>query len=261
MKSECGKFQKNIPRSLLGDLTEEEKQAFEEHLATCPDCRSERESYLRTLDLIQSVEDESVPHHFFIRPQEEIRNPWQLFGRMTPLWKATVVAAAVLFFLIGFAAVSSLQIRSDSAGWAVSFGHNDIDVAALKQDILNTAEERSRQAITSWDQKVRSEMESTFTDLTQEQQNELLAALARVDSRLTGRLETTEARMKDDRQNLASEIYQTVARQRAEDLEIINLRFDSFEMNNAIKDRQTDAVLDTLVNVATLRLGETGGQR
>jgi hypothetical protein len=261
MKPECKKYQKYIPGSLLGDLTEEELRALEEHLATCSDCRAEREDYIRALDLMQSVDDESVPHHFFVSPQQEIRNPWQLFNQMKPIWKAAVAAAAVLFLLMGFAAVSRLQIRSDSTGWAVSFSRSDIDVAALKQEILEAAGERDRQAIASWDQKVGSEMESTLTDLTKRQQNEFMAALARVDSRLTGRLETTEARMKDSTQKLTSEVYQTVAQQRAEDLEIINLRFDSFEMNSAIKDRQTDAVLDTLVNVAALSLSETGGQR
>jgi hypothetical protein len=261
MRSECGKYQKQIPELLLGDLAEEDRHALEEHLAKCPDCRSERESYIRTLDLMRSVDDESVPHHFFIPPQQEISNPWQLFKQMKPIWKAMAAAAAILFLLIGVAAVSRMQIRSDSDGWAVSFGPSNIDVAALKQDILNTAEERSRQAITSRYQKVRSEMESTFTDLTQKQQNELMAALARVDSRLTGRLDIAEAQMKDDKQNLASEIYRTVAQQRAQDLEVINLRFDSFEANNAIKDRQTNALLGTLVDVAELSLRETGGQR
>ena len=65
MRSECDKYQKNIPGSLLGDLAEEEQRALEEHLITCSDCRSERESYIRTLDLMQSVDDEPVPHHFF----------------------------------------------------------------------------------------------------------------------------------------------------------------------------------------------------
>ena len=87
-----------------------------------------------------------------------------------------------------------------------------------------------------------------------------MAALARLDSRFTGRLDTTEVRLKDDTQKASAEIYRTVAQQRAQDLEIINLRFDSFETSTAIKDRQTNAVLDTLVQVAEFSLRETGGQ-
>jgi len=259
MRSECDEFRKNLPGSLLGDLAAEELRALEAHLAICADCCSERENYIRTLDLMQSVDDEPVPHHFFIHPQEEVRNPWQLFSLMKPVWKASVAAAAVLFLLLGIAAISRLQIRSDSNGWALSFNSNAIDVAALKEDILKIAEERNRQVTNAETQKVRDELEDSFADLSKNQREEFIAALAQLDSRFAGRLDTTEAGMKEDTQKLVSEIYQTVTRQRARDLEVINLRFDSFEMNSAIKDRQTNAVLDTLVHVAELSLRETGG--
>ncbi len=261
MRSECEKFQKNIPGSLLGDLTEEELQTLKEHLATCSDCRLERENCTRTLDLIQSVDDEPVPHHFFIHPQEEIRNPWRLYNQMKPLWRAAVAAAAAVLLLVGAAAVSRLQIRSNSDGWAVSFSRSDIDIAALKEDILKTADERNRQTTSARTQEMRDELERLFSDLTQKQQAEVMAAIARMDSRFAGRLDTVEARTKDDRQKLASEIYRTVDQQRAQDLEVINLRFESFEMNSAIKDRQTNAALDTLIHVAELSLRETGGQQ
>ena len=260
MRSECDKFRKNIPGSLLGDISEEERQALEAHIAICPDCRSEWESYIQTLDMMQSVDDEPVPHHFFIHPQEDVRNPWQLFGQMKPAWKTSVAAAAALFLLIGIAAISRLQIRSDSNGWAVSFNSNAIDVAALKEEILKSAEETNRQVTAARTQRVRDELKSAFSDLSENQQEKFMAALAQLDSRFTGRLDTTEVEMKEDTQKLVSEIYRAITQQRAQDLEVINLRFDSFEMNNAIKDRQTNAVLDTLVQVAELSLRETGGQ-
>jgi hypothetical protein len=260
MRSECDEFRKNIPGFLLGDLAAEELRALEAHLAICADCRSERENYIRTLDLMQSVDDEPVPHHFFIHPQEEVRNPWQLFSLMKPVWKASVAAAATLFLLVGIAAISRLQIRSDSNGWVVSFSSNVIDVAALKEDILKTAGERNTQATAAQTQRVRDDLEGSFADLSKDQREEFMAALAQMDSRFAGRLDTTEAEIKEDTQKLVSEIYQAVNRQRARDLEVINLRFDSFEMNSAIKDRQTNAVLDTLVQVAELSLRETGGQ-
>jgi hypothetical protein len=260
MRSECDDFRKNIPGSLLGDLAEEERRALEAHLAACSDCSSERESYIRTLDLMQSVDDEPVPRHFFIHPQEETRNPWQLFNLMKPLWKTSVAAAAVLFLLFGFAAISRLQIRSGSDGWAVSFNGSIIDVAALKEDILKTAEERNRQVTTARIQRVRKELESSFADLSKSQREEFMTVLAQLDSRFTGRLDTVEAGIQEEAQKTASEIYQTMAQQRAQDLEIVNLRFDNFEINSAIKNRQTNAVLGTLVNVAELSLRETGGQ-
>jgi hypothetical protein len=60
--------------------------------------------------------------------------------------------------------------------------------------------------------------------------------------------------MRDDTQKLVSDMYRTVAQQRAQDLEAITLRFDSTEASNAIESRQTNEVLGTLLEVADLKL-------
>jgi len=146
MRFECNEQRGKIARSLLGDLTAEEHQSLEKHLATCTDCRLERESYVQTLHLMRSVDDEPVPRHFLVHAEERTSSPWQLLRQMKPRWQAVTAAVAGLFLLIGIAAISRLQIRSNSAGWTMSFGRGDIDVAALKEDILKTAEERNREA-------------------------------------------------------------------------------------------------------------------
>jgi hypothetical protein len=63
-----------------------------------------------------------------------------------------------------------------------------------------------------------------------------------------------ENRMRDDTQKLAVGLYKTISQQRAQDLDVINIRFDSIEASHAIDTRQTDAILDTLLQVAELRL-------
>jgi hypothetical protein len=209
---------------------------------------------------MKSVSDEPVPHHFFVNPQEGNPNPWQQFLRMNALWRTATAMAAALLLFMGIAALSRLQIRSDSAGWAMSFGGNIIDVEALKADILETAGERTRQAKTEWFQDVRAEIGKSLADLDDQRQTELVAALDQIESRFNGRLTAAEDRMKDDTQKLAGDIYQTVAGERARDLELIDLRFDSIETSNFLRNQQTHAVLDTLVQVAEISLSETGGK-
>jgi len=143
----------------------------------------------------------------------------------------------------------------------MSFGGDIIDVAALKADILQTAEERTRQARTEWFQDVRAEIGESFADLDDQRQTELVAALDQLESSFNGRLTAAEDRMKDETQKLAGDIYQTVAGERARDLGLIDLRFDSIETSNFLRNQQTNAVLDTLVQVAEISLSETGGQR
>jgi len=241
MRPECGEHQGKIARALLGDLTAEEQQALEAHLAKCASCRSEQESYIRILHLMRSVDDEPVPNHFLVYPEKPISNPWQVFRQMKPHWQAATAAIAGLFLFM-------------SIGWAMSLGRSDIDPAALKEDILKTAEESNRAARAAWLQEVRAEIARSRTDLTEQQKAELTAALARLDSRFAGRLTLAENRMRDDAQKLAGDLYKTVSQQRAQDLGAISVRFESIEASSAVKERQTDAILDTLLQVADLRL-------
>ena len=254
MKSECGEHQKRIAAFFLGDLAEEENQALEAHLATCSQCRSERDSYARAIQQLTSAGEEEVPHHFFVYPEEAASSPWLLFRRMRPGWQAVAAGVAALMLLLGIAAISRLQVRSDAGGWVISFGRSDFDAATLKQDILAAAEKRNQESRTAWIQEVRSEIARNHNDLTRQQQSTLTAALARMDTRVAGRIANSEANARDDTQKLVSNLYGIMEQQRAQDLEVINLRFDSTDATNAIKARQTNEILGTLLQVADLKL-------
>ncbi len=254
MKSECSKHQKKIAAFFLGDLTKDERQELEAHFATCSPCRSERDSYVRAIHKLTSAGEEDIPHHFFVYPEEAVSSPWQLFLGLRRRWQALAAGVFVLMLALSIAAVSRLQIRSDSQGWSISFGRSDFDAAAFKQDILTAAEKRNQESGIALIREMRSEIERSQTNLTQQQQVQLMATLARLDSRITGRIATSEGRVKDDTQKLVSDLYGVIAQQRTQDLEAIKLRFDSTDVNNAIKARQTNEILGTLLQVADLKL-------
>lgn len=136
----------------------------------------------------------------------------------------------------------------------LGFTRSSVDIAALKKDFLRAAEEQNRRTTESFLREVRAEITGSRTDLTLQQQTELAAALDRVDSRMTGRLKRTEDRVREDAQKMAVDVYRTVSQQRAQDLNLINLRFDGIETKSALETRQTDAILDTLLQAAELRL-------
>ena len=241
MEQECSEYQAKIGRFLLGDLTQKEREALEAHLAACPQCRLERESYTRTLSLMQSVDNEPLPRHFFIQPEEQALSLWELFRMLKPRWQAVTAAVAGLLLLAGI-------------GGGMSFTRGSVDVAALKRDFLKAAEEQNRRAEENFLQAVRVEIARSRTDLTQQQKAELTAALDRMDSRIKGGLNRAEVRARDDAQRMAVDVYQTVSQQRAQDLNLINLRFDGIEASSTLETRQTDAILNTLLQVAEIKL-------
>ena len=256
MTPECKEQQEKIARSLIGDLTKEERRSLEDHLSTCAICRSEKESYAGTLDLLQSLQDEPVPRHFFIHAEEPESNPWRLYRRMKPRWQWITAAAAVLFLLVGMAAVSRFQFRIDAGGgWTVDFG-NDARVAALEEEISKLSNERNRYATTAQLLETRSGFESILADMSRQQQL-LLTALELQDSKQTGQLLSAEARWRKDTGELLTALYQNVSGFRAQDLENIGSRFNSLEMTQAAQARQTDAILTALVQESGSELNKT----
>jgi gas vesicle protein len=254
MNSECSEHQKNIPALLLGELAEEEKGRLEVHLARCSQCRSEKESYAKTLRQLASVGEEEVPHHFLVYPENRGSNPWGLFRLMPLGWQAALVAAAMLLLVSGVAAISRLQIRSTQDGWAVSFGRADVGLAAIKKDILEAAEKKNQDAIAAWTREVQDLVAHSYDTMSRQQKAQLTEALAQMDSSITGRIMHSEGQTREDARRLVSNLYRVVSQERARDLEAINLRFDSTDATNAIKARQTNEILGTLLQVADLRL-------
>jgi hypothetical protein len=254
MTRECNGYQKQIPQLLLGDLDKEAQQELQRHLEECSRCRAEHKSYSQTVDLLKSFEDDPVPHHFFVYPDERKFNFWKLFRHMRPRWQAVTAAAFAMMFLLGIAAISRLHTQFGQSGWVVDFGGSQIDVAALKNDILREIDEKNKEARTVWLDEVREEIASSISSLTQDQQAELEAALSRLDAKISRKIQLAEDNATTDAENLAVDIYWAISKQRAQDLSVINLRFDSIEASDIIKTRQTNAILGTLLQEASLRI-------
>jgi hypothetical protein len=254
MKSQCSEYQKQIPKLVLGELTTEEEKAIGDHLETCAQCRSEREGYFQMIGILQSVDDEPVPRHFFVYEEAGKSNPWQLFRQMKPVWQIASAAIAGLILLIGIAAVLQIQVRADRSGWTVAFSHGNMDAAVIKADILKITEERNRASAQAWMQQIGAAIEHSRTDLTRQQKEELTTAFTLLNSRLSDRILRETNNVRIDTGALISDMYKTVYQQRARDLARINTRFENTKELGVIKEQQTDAILDALLQVAEMKL-------
>ncbi len=56
----CREFTEFLDDYLFGDLPEDERAVFEEHLAQCPDCEAYLESYRRTIALEKAALDDET---------------------------------------------------------------------------------------------------------------------------------------------------------------------------------------------------------
>jgi hypothetical protein len=184
---------------------------------------------------------------------------------MMPIWQATTVATAALVLLLGIATASSLQIRSDPGSWSISFGRSitspTIDLAALKAEILRTAEEKSREADLAWVQDLRSQTAQSCANLTQQQQAQLVAALTALQSRLNSHITLTADDIRAGTQKSIVDLYQAVSMQRQEDLNGLNTRLDGAVARSEIRANRTDAILDALLQVLNLSPKQIGDEK
>lgn len=246
MKPECAEYEEKIPGLFLGGLTDEERRTLEAHIAACPHCSSQHESYSVAVDALSSAGEEEVPHHFFVYPEQK-PTPWRAFCSMAPGWQIATAGLAALVLLLGLAALSRLQLRSDSDGWAVTFGG---DLEGFRNEILKTVEEREHQR----DNSIRLELARLNSDITRRHRIELTAAIAGLDDHITRLVAEGDGAVRDEAQSLVLDLYRMTAQQRAQDLEAINLRLVNTETRNAIASRRTNEILGTLLEAADLGL-------
>jgi len=265
MTSECNRYEQHIPRSFVGDLSPQEQQALDLHLAGCTGCRAEQERYAETMRILRTADDVPVPRHFFIYPQERSAGPWQLFRQLTPRWQAAAAVFAALVVLLSVSAISGTTVRADRGAWTLSFGQGAdapaLDVAALKAEILQAAEQRNRETALVWIQNLRSEIVGSRNELTQQQQVELVAALTMMESRLNNRITSTADEIRTGVQKSDAELYQAVSLQRSQDRNALNARVDAVAESAEGHARETDAILETLLQVAELRIRQIGEQK
>ena len=255
MAFECAKYQEKIAALLLDDLSDDDRKLLEAHLAVCPKCVSERERYTDTLRLLNSVEDEAAPRHFFVSPENTEVSPWRLFSQLQFRWRAALMGALALALFLGVAALSRLQVRSNADGWAISFGkekQEKIDVTALKEEILATIRNHDRENRRVLMEEISSEIARRQTDGDQQTRSQIDNAMARLDDEMAGRADRSIEQLRHDTQIMVSTMYYAMAQQQARDMENINIRLESAEIRNAVKTWQTEKVLETLLHLTTM---------
>jgi len=209
--------------------------------------------------------DVEVPRHFFVYPQEVRENPWHLFRRLGFAWQGALATAAALLVLLAAVAVARVQIRTEGSAIIIGFGKlpvvqapvpdmSKLYTASLEADILRVVEERSRKDNLELLRVLRAEIARSDRAISDRQRALLQTALLNLEERLGGRITETAATMQQATNRSLEEFYQTVSLQRESDMTRINNRISRIAVSGEAKSNQTDAILETLLQVAELRL-------
>ena len=264
MQNGCERFRNLIPGSLLGDLSAREQEELSLHLTECVPCSHEKDLYVETFSSLRAAGDEPIPRHFFVYPQERRSNPWQLFRQMAFGWQASLAALLLLGILAGIS-LAGLRVQNDQGTIILAFGKSpalpanlptspNLDLEKIEARILQVIEERNRKEKLDWVRNMREEIAKSRRSLTRSQRKFLETALAEMETHVGNNLAATALALQSRNDGTITKVYQAVTQQHDRDIGAINTRLTRFAIADEAKSTQTDSILETLLQVAELRM-------
>jgi hypothetical protein len=246
----------------MGELNDSDQQALESHIEECSVCSRERELYAETVRQLSSAGDIPVPRHFFVYSEGPASSRWKALPRLLLSWRTAAIAAGLAAVVL---ALAPMQVRSERGALVVSFGRapvitqpsvspEAVDVAKLRAELLSVIEEKSRAERLEVIRTMRAELASSNAAFTRKQRALLEAALSGAEARLDERLAATATSLETGTRNSLALFYRTMALQNERDFTAVNDRLNRLALSGERKNNQTDAILETLLEVAEVRL-------
>jgi hypothetical protein len=265
MQNGCERFRNLIPKSLLGDVSTREQEEVNLHLTECVPCSHEKDLYVETLSSLRASGDESVPRHFFVYPQESRPNPWRIFRQMAFGWQASLAVLLLLLGILSGISLANLRVQNVQGTMVFAFGRvpaqsanipvaPSLDLEEIETRILQVVEERNRKDKLDWVRNMREEIAKSQRSFTQKQRTLLETALAEMETRLGNNLAATALALQNRNDSTITRVYQAIAQQHDRDMNTINSRLTRFAIADEAKSTQTDSILETLLQVAELRI-------
>jgi hypothetical protein len=259
MTVDCNAYHEKIPRAILGELAPGELRALQAHLASCPRCAEENEQYAAAVGALETSArggGVDVPRHFFVYPEERSMGLRELFALLSPALRAALFAAG--------AVVALLTIVSASLTWRLARGSAvtrlappAAEVPALRAELLRLVDEKSRADKLELARELRGELARFWSASNTRERAMLESALTSVEHRVNERIAGTASQLDERTGRALAAVYQSVETKQRQDLLAVDERLNRIAATGEQKSDQTDAILQTLLEVAELRLDRT----
>jgi len=259
MSRKCEDFQNMIKDELAGELSLENQSELAVHLADCSICLHERQELQRTFGMLKSLEEQPVPGHFFVYEQPKASLLERFRGIPKGFRWAAATGFACLLLLAGFI-ISNISIRVGESRIILAYGDpiTEPDV----QDIRREFEQKLLDA--------RREDQRVFAGLLEEQRKLYNGSLNQYYQRVDTRVNNLEGQLvetiNDNNAALQARLEGTMIQygelmkaQYQNDLRDINRRLTQITLEGRLRDNQTDALMNTLVQLADSDYRPTGG--
>lgn len=262
MKTECDNYRNQVPKALLGDLTASDQKTLESHLSACPACARERDTYAETLRQLRTATDVEAPRHFFVHPPERRPTAWDLFQQLAFPLKAALLAAVLVLGVFTGVAAADLTVRREPGSLTLTFGKLPapvkpgvpLDVAALKSELLQALENNQHEKDLELARSLRAEIGRIQARLPERQRLLIERALTDLEKRTDDRILTAATALEASTERSLARMYRIMQTEQQQALTALDERVNRIAVSGEIKNNQTDVILETLLQVADLKL-------
>lgn len=251
-------YREKIGSLLMEDLEADERLQMERHLEGCQECRQERELLSETLQQLSSLQDEAVPHHFFIQPERARLGPWQLLSRLSPLWKGVLAAVALAMLSTVALAVSGLQVRVEDGALMAGFGPlparptpglDQQQAAALAEGLLQAVDRRFEERDEALRVDLQRQLAGLQRGLSQEQRDGIEALLAGFEESLAQSWQRRDARLRLEVRDYVEAAYSDAQAQYRQDLVALGRQLEEFARRDDIQDERISLVSSAFMKI------------
>jgi hypothetical protein len=249
MTAQCDTFRERIAQALVEELPAAEAEALRVHVAQCAACAEEERLYVTTLSALRPS-DEEVPRHFFVYPQERSSTFRDVFALLSIGRKAALAACAAAVVLAVVVAGRAPRTASPDTARLPA----QVDTAALRAELLRIVDARLAADRRETVAVVRAELEQFRSASGARDRAAFERALASLETRMNERLVGAASEMQTTTGRALTAMYQNLEEGRRRDLGVLDDRVSRVAAQGEIKGNQTDAILQTLLEFAELRL-------
>jgi hypothetical protein len=258
---------------LYGELEGDEKERFDQHLASNPEARIEFERLQSVRSILSNLEDKEV-----IAPPIVLTDPKQRFIWNAPYLKTIISIAASLLLIILVGKLTGTRLSISGNEMKLSFGEPAITPQQIVQpeaglsqeqvqEMINTSLQKNNSAIeTSWKENqqqltasIKNNLSVNSLKIDQLMQQASLASQDQVREYVAGMqsenmkmvkdyFQLTSSEQKKYVENLLVDFADYLQQQRKNDLQLVQTKLNSIEQNTDIFKQETEQILTSIIS-------------
>ena len=253
MSRTCPDYQDWLKDRVAVELGEADEALLNAHLAECAACRLEAELLESAIGELLTLEEEPVPHHFYVYEDERAKTGWSQLLQALSGWQRAALATAAVFFVFSVGLnIFELHVSWNDEMLAFSFGApvSSFDEEQFRSDLSQQIRTLVKEEDERSQEQLRQEFRNSLAALQETDSDAVERLVTQLEDRLNLRVNSGNTALADRLDNSLMRLYELVSDQRDDDFNRISGQLQQLAANDELQADQVDAVMASVVELA-----------